>query len=83
MAGLLLTTDDNIAASKKIRILINNSLLPPEEDKFYDSPEFINHGFEMVEHLRDNWSSNIEEDPFVNFLSLINTTKRPCETVPS
>ena len=83
MKGRLLTTDANLSASKKIRILINNSLLPPEADKFYDAPEFIDRGFEMVEHLRDNWSSNTEEDTFVNFLSLIDLTQRPGETVPS
>ena len=52
-------------------------LLPPKAGKLYDAPEFIDHGFEMVEHLRDNWSSNTEEDTFINFLSFIDMTQRP------
>ena len=66
-----------------MRTLINSSLFPPEAKTLYDAPEFVDRGFEMVEHLRDTWSSNTEEYTFVNFLSLIDLTQRGGENVPS
>ena len=83
MTGRLLTTNDNISASKQILILINNPLFPPKANTLCDVPEFIDHGFKMVGHLRDKWSSNTEEDTFVKFLSLIEMTQLPGDTVLS